>query len=167
MQIRLIRLSALAAGIALLMASAGCTVTASRAGAAMGGGHREVVNLPGAATLAAYSPAIRSGGLVFLSGQIGLRPGSRELVPGGIEAETRQTLENVRAVLAAAGLTREDLVKCTVFLADIAEYEPMNEVYAGFFAGMQAPARSALGVGGLPLGARVEIECIAAHRGNA
>ncbi|HSJ26338.1 MAG TPA: Rid family detoxifying hydrolase [Longimicrobiales bacterium] len=162
---RLIRPLTTVTCAALLMSLAGCTVTASRAGS--GAGRPEVVNLPGAAALATYSPAVRSGGLVFLSGQVGLRPGTRELVTGGIEAETRQTLDNVRAVLAAAGLTREHLVKCTVFLADIADYEAMNAVYAEFFAGVQAPARSALGVGGLPLGARVEIECIAADNGPA
>jgi reactive intermediate/imine deaminase len=134
-----------------------CTATGGRAGSAT----RDVIIPAGATTLAAYSPAIRTGNLVFLSGQIGLLPGTRELAPGGIGPETRQTLENVRTVLAAAGLTREDLVKCTVFLADIAEYEPMNRIYAEFFHGMAAPARSALGVSGLPLGARVEIECIA------
>jgi 2-iminobutanoate/2-iminopropanoate deaminase len=136
-----------------------CTVTASRAGA-----DREVIAPPGTPTLAAYSPAVRSAGLVFLSGQVGLLPGSTELVSGGITAETRQTLDNVATLLAAAGLTRADLVKCTVFLADIAEYAAMNTVYADFFRGVAAPARSALGVAGLPLGARVEIECIARAR---
>jgi len=145
----------------LVMATGACTVTTARAGAVPA---REVISPPGTPTLAAYSPAIRSAGLVFLSGQIGLRPGTRELAPGGIGPETRQTLENVRTLLAAAGLNRDDLVKCTVFLADIGEYEPMNAIYAEFFAGTAAPARSALGVAGLPLGARVEIECIARAR---
>lgn len=124
---------------------------------------REVVAPPGTSRLAPYSPAIRTGELLFLSGQVGLRPGTRELVPGGIVEETRQTLENIRTVLAAAGLQPRDVVKCTVFLADIAEYEPMNRIYGEFF-GEDPPARSALGVGGLPLGARVEIECIATAR---
>jgi 2-iminobutanoate/2-iminopropanoate deaminase len=124
---------------------------------------REVIAPPGTARLAPYSPAIRSGDLVFLSGQIGLRPGTRELVGGGVGPETQQTLENIRTVLAAAGLTPRDVVKCTVFLADIAEYDPMNRIYGEFF-GEDPPARSALGVGGLPLGARVEIECIARAR---
>lgn len=145
----------------LAVATGACTVSTTRAGAAPA---REVVSPPGTPTLAAYSPAIRSGGLVFLSGQIGLLPGTRDLAPGGIGPETRQTLDNVRTLLSAAGLSREDLLKCTVFLADIAEYEPMNVIYAEFFAGVAAPARSALGVSGLPLGARVEIECIARAR---
>lgn len=145
----------------LAVAAGGCTVSATRASAPAA---REVVAPPGSPTLAAYSPAIRSGDLVFLSGQIGLLPGTRDLAPGGIGPETRQTLENVRSLLSAAGLSREDLLKCTVFLADIGEYEPMNVIYAEFFAGVAAPARSALGVSGLPLGARVEIECIARAR---
>lgn len=124
---------------------------------------REVIAPPGASRLAPYSAAIRSGDLVFLSGQVGLRPGTRELVSGGIAEETRQTLENIRAVLTAAGLSPADLLKCTVFLADIAEYEAMNRVYGGFFEA-DPPARSAVGVSGLPLGARVEIECIARAR---
>jgi 2-iminobutanoate/2-iminopropanoate deaminase len=118
----------------------------------------------GATRLAAYSPAVRSGDLVFLSGSIGLRPGTRELVPGGVLPETRQTLENIRETLRTAGLEPSDLVKCTVFLADMNDYEPVNAEYAAFFAGTDPPARSAVGVAALPLGARVEIECIAAAR---
>ncbi|MGH7446263.1 MAG: RidA family protein [Longimicrobiales bacterium] len=117
----------------------------------------------GSSTLAPYSPAVRTGGLVFLSGQVGLRPGTRELAAGGIAAETQQALDNVRSVLAAAALEPADVVKCTVFLADMRDYDAMNAVYARFFAS-EPPARSAVGVNGLPLGARVEIECIARVR---
>jgi 2-iminobutanoate/2-iminopropanoate deaminase len=124
---------------------------------------REVVAPPGASRLAPYSPGIRVGDLLFLSGQIGLRPGTRELAAGGVSGETRQALENVRTVLSAAGLTPGDVVKCTVFLADMADYEAMNAVYAEFFTA-DPPARSAVGVNGLPLAARVEIECIARAR---
>jgi 2-iminobutanoate/2-iminopropanoate deaminase len=124
---------------------------------------REVVAPPGSSSLAPYSPAIRVGGLVFLSGQVGLRPGTRELVSGGVEAETRQALENVIALLGTAGLTPADVVKCTVFLADMNDYATMNRVYGEFFA-VEPPARSAVGVNGLPLNARVEIECIARAR---
>ncbi|CAN5829488.1 hypothetical protein BH23GEM9_BH23GEM9_37070 [soil metagenome] len=147
-------------------APAGTTATATAGATAHAGAAapaREVIAPPGTSRLAPYSPAIRTGDLVFLSGQVGLRPGTRELVAGGITEETRQTLDNIRTVLMAAGLTIHDVVKCTVFLADIAEYEPMNRVYGEFF-GEDPPARSALGVGGLPLGARVEIECIAHGR---
>lgn len=138
-----------------VLACGACSVTTTR-----GAPGREVVAPPGASTIAPYSPAIRSGGFLFLSGQVGLRPGTRELVGGGIAAETRQSLENVRTILAAAGLSLRDVVKCTVFLADMAEYEPMNAVYGEFFPAAP-PARSAVAVAALPLAARVEIDCIA------
>jgi 2-iminobutanoate/2-iminopropanoate deaminase len=124
---------------------------------------REIIAPVGTSTLAPYSPGVRTGDLVFLSGQIGLRPGTRELAAGGIAAETEQALENVRAVLTVAGLTPADVVKCTVFLADMLDYDAMNTVYARFFHSAP-PARSAVGVNGLPLAARVEIECIARAR---
>jgi 2-iminobutanoate/2-iminopropanoate deaminase len=124
---------------------------------------RTVIAPEGSSRLAPYSPAIAAGDLIFLSGQVGLRPGTRELAAGGVAGETEQALENVRTVLAAAGLTPQDVVKCTVFLADMRDYEAMNTVYGRFFAS-EPPARSAVGVNGLPLGARVEIECIARAR---
>jgi reactive intermediate/imine deaminase len=108
-----------------------------------------------------FSEAVRVGNTLYLSGQIGMVPGTMKLVPGGIREESRQTLENIRTTLEAHGLTMADLVKCTVMLADIAEWSVFNEVYKTFFAG-RYPARSALGANGLALGARVEVECIAA-----
>ena len=111
-----------------------------------------------------FSEAVRVGDLLFLSGQLGTRPGSLELVPGGIGPETRQTLENIRAVLERHGSSLARVAKCTVFLADMAEWPAMNEVYRTFFP-EALPARSALGASGLALGARVEIECIAAVGG--
>ena len=146
-----------AAPLLFLCASAVACASAGSAPA------REVIAPPGSSTLAPYSPGVRTGDLVFLSGQIGLRPATRELAAGGTAAETQQALENVRTVLTAAGLTPADVVKCTVFLADMRDYEAMNTVYAGFFPSAP-PARSAVGVNGLPLGARVEIECIARAR---
>jgi reactive intermediate/imine deaminase len=107
-----------------------------------------------------FSRAVRVDHLVFISGQIGV-DSSGQLIPGGIEPETRQTLENIRTILAQNGLGMDRVVKCTVFLADINEWKAMNEVYATFFPG-QKPTRSALGTNGLVLNARVEIECIAA-----
>lgn len=127
------------------------------------GAHREVITPASAQTLARYSAAVRSGDFLFLSGQVGLKPDTRELVTGGIEAETRQTLANIRTVLDAAGVSVADVVKCTVFLADMGEYAAMNAMYADFF-GDEPPARSAVAVAALPLNARVEIECIAAVR---
>jgi 2-iminobutanoate/2-iminopropanoate deaminase len=108
-----------------------------------------------------FTRAVRVGDLLFLSGQIGT-DGSGRLVPGGIQPETRQTLENIRAELRRNGLGMERVAKCTVFLADIAEWGRMNEVYTTFFSGPK-PARSAAGASGLALGARVEIECIGAY----
>jgi 2-iminobutanoate/2-iminopropanoate deaminase len=124
---------------------------------------REVVAPAGASTVAPYSPAIRSGDFLFISGQVGLKPGTRELAAGGITAETTQALENVRTILTAAGLKPSDVVRCNVFLADIRDYDAMNAVYGPFF-GAAPPARSAFAVAGLPVGARVEIECTARAR---
>ena len=107
-----------------------------------------------------FSEAVQVGNLVFLSGQLGNVPGTMDLVAGGIESETRQTMDNIRAVLAGLNLGMDDLVKCTAFLADISEWAAFNAVYAAYFSG-DPPARSALGVNGLALGARVELECVA------
>lgn len=107
-----------------------------------------------------FSEAVRAGDLLFLSGMLGIRPGEPGLVPGGIQPETRQALDNIRAAVERHGAAMDRIAKCTVFLADVAEWAAMNEVYLEFFPGNK-PARTALGVGGLPLGGRVEIECIA------
>ena len=107
-----------------------------------------------------FSEAVRVGDTLYLSGQIGVRPGTLALPPGGIAVEAPQTMENIRTVLAAHGLAMGDLVKCTVMLADMSEWPIFNEIYRKFFDG-QFPARSALGANGLALGARVEVECIA------
>lgn len=107
-----------------------------------------------------FSEAVRAGDLLFLSGMLGIRPGTPGLVPGGIQPETRQALENIRAAVERHGAAMDRVAKCTVFLADVAEWAAMNEVYVEFFPAGK-PARTALGVGGLPLGGRVEIECVA------
>ncbi len=106
-----------------------------------------------------FSEAVRVGNLLFLSGQIGT--GANGLVPGGIGPETRQALENIKATLEKHGSSMDRVVKCTVFLADIAEWPAMNEVYATFFP-TNKPARSAVAGSGLALNSRVEIECIGA-----
>jgi reactive intermediate/imine deaminase len=106
-----------------------------------------------------FSPAVRVGNMLYLSGQIGTPDAtSGSVVPGGIEAETRQTLENIKDVLQRTGSSMDRVVKCTVMLADMREWDRMNVVYATYFP-KNKPARSALGANGLALGARVEIEC--------
>ena len=107
-----------------------------------------------------FSPAIRAGDFIFLSGAIGTRPGTTELVSGDVGEQTRQTMENLRTVLRAAGADLDDVVKCTVFLVDMRDYAAMNAAYASFWKGAP-PARSTVAGSGLALGARVEIECIA------
>jgi reactive intermediate/imine deaminase len=107
-----------------------------------------------------FSEAVQVDDLLFLSGMIGNQPGTMNLAPGGIQGETRQTLENIKAAVLKYGSTMDRVVKCTVFLADIAEWGAMNEVYVTYFPNNK-PARSALGVSGLALNARVELECIA------
>jgi 2-iminobutanoate/2-iminopropanoate deaminase len=106
-----------------------------------------------------FSPAVRVGNMLYLSGQIGVRPdASGGLAAGGIEAETRQTMENIKDVLEKTGSSMERVVKCTVMMADMREWDRMNAVYATYFP-KNKPARSALGANGLALGAKVEIEC--------
>lgn len=106
-----------------------------------------------------FSEAVRAGDFLFLSGAIG-EDASGKVVPGGIQAEARQTLENVKRVLETNGASLSDVVKCTVFLADIAEWPAFNTVYREFFK-KPFPARSAFAASGLALNARVELECIA------
>ena len=114
------------------------------------------------AAIGPYSQAVDSGaGLVFLSGQLPIDPATGAFPEGGIQAQTRQSLRNVQAILAAAGLSLANVVKTTVFLADMGDFAAMNEVYASFFA-EPFPARSAVAVKSVPKGALVEIECIAA-----
>jgi 2-iminobutanoate/2-iminopropanoate deaminase len=147
------RLLAAALGLALLP---GCGMHAQR--------HSTVEHFPVPGEAGArlpFSDAVRAGGLLFQSGRIGLVPGTLELVPGGIKAETRATMEAIRDGFARHGVGMDRVVKCTVFLADMKEWPAMNEVYVEFFPGGK-PARSALAASGLALGARVEIECIAA-----
>ncbi|HAS83670.1 MAG TPA: hypothetical protein DCS43_13615 [Verrucomicrobia bacterium] len=112
------------------------------------------------AAIGPYSQAKAFGSLVFCSGQVPLDPKTMTLVDGGIEVQTRQVLGNVKAVLEAAGLTLGDVLKTTVFLKDMTDFAAMNAVYAECF-GDHAPARSTVEVARLPLGAKVEIECIA------
>ncbi len=110
-----------------------------------------------------YSQAVKAGGFVFCSGQIPLDPATGELHGTDIREQTERVMENVAAVLAAAGLTFDDVVKSTIFLADLADFATVNEVYGMRFPS-SPPARSTVEVQGLPRGARVEIEVIAQAR---
>ena len=109
-----------------------------------------------------FSPAVRAGGFIFVSGQIGtqIQNGRMVLVPGGVEAETRQAMNNIRSILEQNGSSLDRVVKCTLMIADMADWPRINPIYAEYFPGPK-PARSALGANGLALGARVEIECMA------
>jgi 2-iminobutanoate/2-iminopropanoate deaminase len=107
-----------------------------------------------------YSQAIRAGNALYTAGQVALDPASGQLVEGGIEAQTRRVLDNLSAVLEAAGGTLANVVKTTVFMQDLGEFAAMNAVYAEYFTA-QPPARSTVQVAGLPRGAKVEIECVA------
>jgi 2-iminobutanoate/2-iminopropanoate deaminase len=114
--------------------------------------------------LGPYSQAVRYGDLLFISGQVGIDPESGKLVDGGVEAQTRQVLKNIGAVLAAAGTGFNRLLKTTVFLKDMAHFKTVNEIYAGQVS-PPYPARAAVAVKELPLAAEVEIEAIAAVNG--
>jgi len=123
---------------------------------------REVVIPEGSAKpLAPYSPAILVGGnLLYTSGQIGLDPETGKMVEGGVAAQARQVMENLKVLLEAAGAGFDSVIKTTVFLTDMADYGAVNEIY-GEFVSAEPPARSAFAVVGLPIGALVEIEMIA------
>ncbi|OEE79556.1 reactive intermediate/imine deaminase [Enterovibrio norvegicus FF-162] len=108
-----------------------------------------------------FSEAVRVDKTLYLSGQIGILPGTLTLAPGGIEAESKQTMENIKTSLSANGYAMSDLVKCTVLLADMSEWQTFNGIYKTYFSD-RYPARSAIGANGLALGAKVEVECIAA-----
>jgi reactive intermediate/imine deaminase len=133
---------ALAAGAALLAAAAPATY------------------YPGSLDLP-FSEAVQAGDTLYLAGQIGAPPGQREVVPGGIDTQSKQAMDNIGDVLQRRGLSHADLVKCTVMLADMADWPAFNKVYATYFKPGHYPARSALGAGGLAYGAKVEVECIA------
>lgn len=138
------------AGMAVLPMTAGAAETAYHSSGAFEG-----QNLP-------FTEAVEAGGLVFLSGQIGVKPGTLTLVEGGIEAEARQTMDNIGATLKAADLTFADVIKCTVMLSDMADWPAFNAVYVEYFEAPY-PARSAFGANSLALGGSLEVECIAAR----
>jgi 2-iminobutanoate/2-iminopropanoate deaminase len=126
--------------------------------------HRETVTAHGAPHAAGpYSHAIASKGLVFLSGQVHLDPGSGELAGGSIGDKTRRCLDNLAVVAAAAGLGLEDAVRMAIYMTDMSNFKDVNEAYAAYFE-TDPPARTAIGVAALPLGAEVEIDAILATR---
>ena len=133
---------ALAAGTALIAAAGPATYYPSSLG------------LP-------FSEGVQAGDTLYLAGQIGALPGQREVVPGGIGAQSKQAMDNIGDVLKRRGLSHADLVKCTVMLADMADWPAFNKVYATYFKPGHYPARSALGASGLAYDAKVEVECIA------
>jgi 2-iminobutanoate/2-iminopropanoate deaminase len=122
---------------------------------------RKVIATDGApAAVGPYSQGVRIGKLVFTAGQLGMDPTTSKLVSGGVEAQTRQALTNLSAVLEAGGASLTDVIKVTVFLQDMGDFKAMNGVYARFFT-EEPPARSAVEVAALPLGGLVEIEAVA------
>lgn len=110
--------------------------------------------------VASYAQAIKAGKLLFLSGQIGIDPATSELVQGGLEAETRRTLDNLGAVLREAGASYADVVKCTVYLADMGDFRAFDAIFSSYFQ-TSPTARATVAVSALPRGARIEIDAIA------
>ena len=125
--------------------------------------HRDVIASADApAAIGPYSQAIRAGGFVFCSGQIPLDAGTGALVGGeDVRAQTRKVMENLQAVLLAAGSSLHRAVKLSIFLTDLGDFSAVNEVYASFFEGVEPPARACVQVSALPRGVKVEIEAIA------
>lgn len=120
-----------------------------------------VVTSNAPAPIGPYNQAVRSGHLLYTSGQIPIDPATGTLVPGGIREQTIQVIENLKAVLEEAGCTLSDVIKTTVFLADMAEFSEFNVIYAEYFGEDNAPARSTIQVAALPKNSRIEIELIA------
>ena len=110
-----------------------------------------------------FSAAVRVGDMLYLSGALGNLPGTLTLAEGGIAGQARQTMENIGAVLSFCGLGFDDVVKCTIMLADMAEWSAFNAIYVGYFKPDRLPARSAFGCNGLALGAKLEVECVARY----
>jgi 2-iminobutanoate/2-iminopropanoate deaminase len=125
--------------------------------------HRQAVTAPGApAAIGPYVHAVRAGSLLFCSGQIPLDPGTGELVGDTPAAQVRRCLENLGAVCDAAGARLADAVRMTIYMTDLSAFGDVNEVYGGFFAGVDPPARVAIGVAALPRGAQLEVDAVVA-----
>ena len=123
---------------------------------------KKIIHTPYApAAIGTYNQAVESKGFLYTAGQIGIVPGRGKLIEGGVKAETFRALQNIDAILKAAGIDKSHIVKLTVFITDLRGFNYVNESFKAFFGGVDYPARSTVEVSGLPLGARVEIECIA------
>jgi reactive intermediate/imine deaminase len=123
---------------------------------------KQIISTPGApAAIGIYSQAVRVGNTIWVSGQIPLDPATQQLVEGGVEAQVRQVFDNLKAIVAAAGASFDDVVKATVFLVDLSHFGLVNRIMAEYFR-EPYPARAAVGVAALPRGAQVEVECIVA-----
>jgi 2-iminobutanoate/2-iminopropanoate deaminase len=150
-------------GVAIL--ACGCVavlafVTGSRAAAQSGSDKKALMGV--IKPIGPYTPGVSTGNMVFLAGQVGIDPATNALVTGGIKAETKQAMENLGKVLQEAGLNYGNVVKTTIFMADLKDFADMNEVYGSFFpAGGTPPARSTVQVAAIPRGAHVEIDFIA------
>lgn len=152
--------SALAAGL-LLMGASACEPAPSPAPQTPTWSPPQAVEtLAAPEAIGPYSQAIRAGGTVYLAGQIALDPVTGEMVEGGIETETRQVMDNLGAVLAAAGMDFSHVVQTQVFLTDLGDFVAMNEIYSGYLS-PPYPARATVGVAALPRGALVEIQMVA------
>ena len=123
---------------------------------------KKIIHTPDApAAIGTYNQAVQSKGFIYTAGQVGIVPGTGKIIEGGIKPETFRALQNIDAILKAAGVDKSHIVKLTVFITDLAGFSHVNESFKTFFSGIDFPARSTVEVSGLPLNAKVEIECIA------
>jgi 2-iminobutanoate/2-iminopropanoate deaminase len=123
---------------------------------------KKILHTPNApAAIGTYNQAVQSKGFIYTAGQVGIVPGTGKIIEGGIKAETFRALQNIDAILKAAGVDKSHIVKLTVFVTDLRGFNYVNESFKAFFSGIDFPARSTVEVSGLPLNAKVEIECIA------
>ena len=123
---------------------------------------KKILHTPDApAAIGTYNQAVQSMGFIYTAGQVGIVPGTGKIIEGGIKSETFRALQNIDAILKAAGVDKSHIVKLTVFVTDLRGFNYVNESFKAFFSGIDFPARSTVEVSGLPLNAKVEIECIA------
>ena len=123
---------------------------------------KKILHTPDApAAIGTYNQAMQSNGFIYTAGQVGIVPGTGKIIEGGIKSETFRALQNIDAILKAAGVDKSHIVKLTVFVTDLRGFNYVNESFKAFFSGIDFPARSTVEVSGLPLNAKVEIECIA------